>query len=377
MSSSSSPSSGPSHRIVHVDLGTRSYDVLIGRGMTHQLGELLKERNLSGDLVAIADQAFLLAWAVSKTSEEMFGISQGHIKFIDYKLPPGEKAKTLPVATALLSELAKLKLSRSSILLSLGGGVIGDLAGFVAASYLRGINFVQIPTTLLAMVDSSVGGKTGVNLPEGKNLVGAFHQPKLVIADLDTLTSLPSREFSAGMAEVIKYGAIRDKALFDRVAKGVKPDDKDLDVIVESCVAIKARIVENDEFETKGERALLNFGHTIGHAIEKATGYNTHLHGEAISIGMRAAAWLSVWQNGLHEAEAHRIEDALTANGLPINLKLGIDPALILEGLGNDKKVSSDGKNRWVLLNKIGEATSGHEVPAELVEKALNLLSIE
>jgi 3-dehydroquinate synthase len=377
MTSPSSTSPSPQHRKVHVNLGTRSYDVLIGRGMTHQLGDLLKERNIHGELFAIADPAFLLAWAVSKTSEEMFGITQGKIKFSKFKLPQGETAKTLPVAASLLSELAQHKLPRSAILIALGGGVIGDLAGFVAASYLRGINFVQIPTTLLAMVDSSVGGKTGVNLPEGKNLVGAFHQPKLVIADLSTLTSLPPREFSAGMAEVIKYGAIRDKALFDRVSKTVKPADKDLDVIVETCVKIKARIVENDEFETKGERALLNFGHTIGHAIEKATGYNTYLHGEAISIGMRAAAWLSVWQTGLPEAEAHRIEEALTANGLPIHLKLGIDPAIILDALGNDKKVTSDGKNRWVLLNKIGEATSGHEVPAELVEKALKLLAVE
>jgi len=267
-----------------------------------------------------------------------------------------------------------MKIPRSGTVIALGGGVIGDLAGFVAATYLRGINFVQVPTTLLAMVDSSVGGKTGVNLPEGKNLVGAFHQPKLVVADLDTLSTLPPREFSAGMAEVIKYGAIRDKKLFNRVTSTVKPEDTDLDSIVETCVAIKARIVENDEFETKGERALLNFGHTIGHAIEKATGYNTYLHGEAISLGMRAAAWLSVWQAGLPEAEAHRIEVALTANGLPLNLKPDIDRADILGALGNDKKVAADGQNRWVLLKNIGESISGCELPPNLVEKAVNLL---
>jgi 3-dehydroquinate synthase len=263
---------------------------------------------------------------------------------------------------------------RSGIVIAIGGGVIGDLAGFVAATYLRGINFVQVPTTLLAMVDSSVGGKTGVNLPEGKNLVGAFHQPKLVVADLDTLATLPAKEFSAGMAEVIKYGAIKDKALFDRVAKGVKPGDADLDEIIEKCVAIKARIVENDEFETKGERALLNFGHTIGHAIEKATGYKQYLHGEAISLGMRAAAWLSVWQAGLPEAGARRIEAALTANALPLVLKPEVDRAAILAALGNDKKVAADGKNRWVLLKSLGEATSGHELPAELVEKAVKVI---
>jgi 3-dehydroquinate synthase len=257
---------------------------------------------------------------------------------------------------------------------ALGGGVIGDLAGFVAATYLRGIAFVQVPTTLLAMVDSSVGGKTGVNLPEGKNLVGAFHQPKLVVADLDTLSTLPAKEFAAGMAEVIKYGAIRDKALFDRVAKGVKSDDEDLGEIVEKCVSIKARIVENDEFETKGARALLNFGHTIGHAIEKATGYNTYLHGEAISLGMRAAAWLSVWQAGLPEADARRIESALTANVLPTTLKPEVDRAAILSALGNDKKVAADGRNRWVLLKSLGEAEAGFEIDAKDVEAALNVL---
>jgi len=273
-----------------------------------------------------------------------------------------------------MSELAALKLPRSGVITAVGGGVVGDLAGFVAATYLRGIAFVQVPTTLLAMVDSSVGGKTGVNLPEGKNLVGAFHQPKLVVADLDTLKTLPEKEFSAGMAEVIKYGAIRDAALFDRVAKGVKPDDADLDEIVEKCVAIKARITEKDEFETKGERALLNFGHTIGHAVEKATGYTTYLHGEAISLGMRAAAWLSVWQAGLAEAEARRIEQALTANHLPVTLKPGVDRAAILGALGNDKKVAADGRNRWVLLKKLGEASSGWEVPGEVVERGVDLL---
>jgi 3-dehydroquinate synthase len=292
----------------------------------------------------------------------------------------GEQSKSLERATELLSKLANIRLSRSGTVIALGGGVIGDLAGFVAATYLRGIAFVQVPTTLLAMVDSSVGGKTGVNLPEGKNLVGAFHQPKLVVADLDTLSTLPAKEFAAGMAEVIKYGAIRDKTLFDRVAKGVKPDDIDLDEIVEKCVTIKARIVENDEFETKGERALLNFGHTIGHAIEKATGYNTYLHGEAISLGMRAAAWLSHWEGTLSLAEVHALESALLANGLPVHLHEPDDSnALILihsilQALGNDKKVAADGKNRWVLLKSLGVAEAGIEIDAKKVETALNVL---
>jgi len=365
----------PPHRTVRVDLGPRSYDVLIGRGLAERLGEILKKYDIYGDIVTVADEEYLRAWAISRSGTERFGIAQGQMRFTVFQVPKGEAGKTLAAVSSLLSDLAKLKLPRSAVLLAVGGGVIGDLAGFVAATYLRGIALVQVPTTLLAMVDSSVGGKTGVNLPEGKNLVGAFHQPKLVVADLDTLSTLPPREFAAGMAEVIKYGAIKDKALFDRVARGVKPDDKDLDEIVEKCVAIKARIVENDEFETKGERALLNFGHTIGHAIEKATGYKTYLHGEAIALGMRAAAWLSVWQAGLPESDARRIESALTANALPLILKPEVDRTAILSALGNDKKVAADGGNRWVLLTSLGESQSGLVLPSEMVAKAIELLT--
>jgi 3-dehydroquinate synthase len=279
-------------------------------------------------------------------------------------MPVGEEAKTMVWAQELLSKLAKYKIPRSGTIIALGGGVIGDLAGFVAATYLRGINFVQIPTTLLAMVDSSVGGKTGVNLPEGKNLVGAFHQPRLVVADLDTLVTLPPREFAAGMAEVIKYGAIADRALFDRVATGVKPTDPDLADIVARCVEIKARIVEQDEFETNG------------HAIEKATGYTQYLHGEAISLGMRAAAWLSVWEAGLPEEDARRLEAALAANRLPLQLDASVKLDAILAALGNDKKVATDGQNRWVLLSSLGKAQGGSQIAPDRVTQAIKHVSI-
>jgi 3-dehydroquinate synthase len=290
---------------------------------------------------------------------------------------PGEASKSMATTARLLSELAEIKVPRSGTIVGVGGGVIGDLAGFVAATYLRGIAFVQVPTTLLAMVDSSVGGKTGVNLPEGKNLVGAFHQPRLVVADLDTLATLPATEFASGMAEVIKYGAIRDRPLFDRVANGVTPQDDDLARIVATCVAIKARIVENDEFETKGERALLNFGHTLGHAIEKATGYTRYKHGEAIALGMRAAAWLSVWhpETRMPEADARALEEALLDNDLPLTLDSEVSRDAVLAALGNDKKVAADGGNRWVLLKKLGEAQSGYSVSSSAVARALDLLS--
>lgn len=361
----------PPHRTVRVDLGPRAYDVLIGRGLLDNCAEWAAIAGIKGP-VAIDTDATVAGLYSQRVQHQLK--SAGLQPFI-LEVEAGESSKSMENVSKLLSVLAKNRVPRSGTVVGLGGGVVGDLAGFVAASYLRSISFVQIPTTLLAMVDSSVGGKTGVNLPEGKNLVGAFHQPKLVVADLDTLKTLPPREFAAGMAEVIKYGAIKDRALFDRVAKGVKPDDADLDEIIEKCVAIKARIVEQDEFETKGLRALLNFGHTIGHAIEKATGYNTYLHGEAISLGMRAAAWLSVWKAGLPEADARRIEAALTASQLPLTLKPGLDRAAILSALGNDKKVAADGQNRWVLLKSLGEATSGWELPADLVEKAVEVLT--
>lgn len=367
---SDSSSSTQAKRKVHVALGPRGYDVLIGRGLLTNLPGLMEERGLKGPFTMITDHR-----VADYHGEAVEGILLGAgLNCFVLDVLPGEASKSLTEFTRLLSQLAQHKVPRSGTLIAVGGGVIGDLAGYVAASYLRGIAFVQIPTTLLAMVDSSVGGKTGVNLPEGKNLVGAFHQPKLVVADLETLKTLPAREISAGMAEVIKYGAIADRALFDRVAKGVKPGDADLAGIIETCVAIKARIVEADEFETGTQRALLNFGHTIGHAIERATGYTTYLHGEAIALGMRAAAWLSVWHAGLSETEARRIEAALSANALPVTLKGEVERGAILAALGNDKKVASDGKNRWVLLKSLGEATGGWELPGDGVEKAVNLL---
>jgi 3-dehydroquinate synthase len=359
-------------RTVRVELGALAYDVMIGHGLLDRIHKFLPGR-VEAPVAIITDNtvAKLLAQRIERRPE------MANFLPFTLEIAAGEASKSLQNLSVLLSELAKKKIPRSGTVMGVGGGVIGDLAGFVAATYLRGIAFVQVPTTLLAMVDSSVGGKTGVNLPEGKNLVGAFHQPRLVVADLDTLATLPPREFAAGMAEVIKYGAIRDRALFDRVARGVTPQDADLAEIVETCVTIKARIVERDEFETKGERALLNFGHTLGHAIEKAAGYTRYLHGEAISIGMRAAAWLSVWhpETNLPEAEARRIEAALAANHLPTQLDPAVDRAAILAALGNDKKVAADGGNRWVLIKELGEAKSGLTVAPDLVARAVEFIS--
>jgi 3-dehydroquinate synthase len=354
-------------RKVRVELGPRSYDVLIGRGHLAQIAELLTSCGMEKPFAVIND--VVLRHESGEVQERLGGAALSSV-------PSGESSKAIDRFEMLLHRLAEQKISRSGTIIALGGGVIGDLAGFVAATYLRGINFVQVPTTLLAMVDSSVGGKTGVNLPEGKNLVGAFHQPRLVVADLDTLATLPACEFEAGMAEVIKYGAIRDKALFDRVIRGVKPQDADLAEIVEKCVAIKARIVERDECETKGERALLNFGHTLGHAIEQAGGYTRYLHGQAIALGMRAAAWLSRQAAGLSQEDARDLEVALIANQLPVMLDKEVATSAILAALGNDKKVAADGGNRWVLLEQLGQAVSGRTLPPEMVARAVEHLRV-
>jgi 3-dehydroquinate synthase len=384
---SASKQSPPPHRTVRVDLGPRSYDVLIGRGILETLGDELQQRQLTGRAVVVTDSAVSsLAmtnafWKTDAPSKILVPRLHGGIAN-DRIVPPGEESKNLLQVHELLKTWARQQIPRTGVVFALGGGVIGDLAGFAAAIYLRGIPVVQIPTTLLAMVDSSVGGKTGVNLPEGKNLVGSFHQPSLVLADLDTLKTLPAQEFAAGMAEVIKYGVIADRALFDRVAKGVKPDDDDLGEIIEKCVAIKARIVEQDEFERKGLRAILNFGHTIGHAIEKATGYKKYLHGEAVALGMRAAAWLSHWDGMLPLEDVQSLGKALIANNLPDHLDEPDDSNAIilthaiLNALGNDKKVAEDGKNRWVLLKSLGEAETDIQIELRDVEAALNKLLV-
>jgi 3-dehydroquinate synthase len=253
--------------------------------------------------------------------------------------------------------------------------VVGDLAGFVAATYLRGIAFVQVPTSLLAQVDSSVGGKVGVNLKAGKNLVGAFHQPRLVLCDLDTLATLPEREFRSGVAEVVKYGVIHDAALFQRLEKQLDAllsrQAATLSAIVARCCAIKAEIVSQDETET-GIRATLNFGHTIGHAIENSSGYGKFLHGEAISIGQVAAAHLSARRTGLPAADVLRIKALFERLGLPTGIKLPDDKRdKLFSAMRLDKKVSA-GEIHFVLAERIGKAVWGQRVPDAEVNWALD-----
>src|SRR5579862_2236258 len=285
-------------RTVKVPLGNRSYNIVIGRGLLRGLGAACKKLGLGNRCAIISDRN--VARHFGKLAQK--SLQGAGFDAVLIVVPAGETAKSLKTVQSCYDRLAQHRLERKSYIVALGGGVVGDLAGFVAATYLRGIPFIQVPTTLLAQVDSSVGGKVGVNLKAGKNLVGAFHQPRLVLCDLDTLSSLPAREFRSGLAEVIKYGIICDARLFAHLEhdlpKLLKRDPDTLTEVIARCCEIKADVVGQDETET-GLRAILNFGHTIGHAIENISGYGKYLHGEAISIGQVAAAKLSSQQLGL------------------------------------------------------------------------------
>ncbi|WP_404425752.1 3-dehydroquinate synthase [Nibricoccus sp. IMCC34717] len=289
---------------------------------------------------------------------------------IVHRVPSGETSKCLAEYGRALETLAEARIDRSSVIFAFGGGVVGDLAGFVAASYLRGIAFYQVPTTLLAMVDSSVGGKTGINLKAGKNLVGAFHQPQAVFIGTDALRTLPAREFAAGMAEVIKYGLLGDSDLFTQLEdEPLRPGSPRLAGVIARCCAIKAAIVQADERELakEGGRALLNLGHTFGHAIEQVTGYGVYLHGEAVAVGLCAAARLSQKFGYISADEVARIDRVVAAHGLPIRLRDPLPLSPLLSAMARDKKVRA-GALRFVALRRLGEAVTQGDVPVPDVE---------
>jgi len=338
---------------VRLDLGKSAYDIHIGSDLLRQVDDLLRPLNL-GRHVGIVTHPTLQATygSVVAASLERAGHEVALVT-----VPPGEDSKSLDQVRRLCQELVCARLDRGSALLGLGGGVIGDLAGFVAAILYRGISFVNLPTTLLAQVDSSIGGKTGVNLPEGKNLVGAFHQPRLVVADVLTLQTLPEREFRSGLAEVVKHGMIADAVLFDRLEEQadriLARDPGTLLEIVSACSVIKARVVEADEREA-GLRAMLNFGHTVGHAVEAALGYGVITHGEAVAHGMVVAAALSVRRGLCPEGDAARLRDLLGRFGL-----LGgslPSPESLETYMVSDKK-ARDGVLQFVLTGGVGSVT--------------------
>jgi 3-dehydroquinate synthase len=361
-------------RTVQVPLGNRSYTIVVDRTLLPTLGERCRNFGLLGKCAVITDKNVGKSYgdlAVRSLKKAGFDVAL-------LTIPAGEKSKSMAVVEKCFNELAAHRLERQSFVVALGGGVVGDLAGFVAATYLRGIPFVQVPTTLLAQVDSSVGGKVGVNLKAGKNLVGAFHQPRHVLCDLKTLDTLPDREFRAGLAEVIKYGIIHDAGLFEMLERNMsrilKRDPEDLAEIVARSCEIKAQVVGQDETES-GLRAILNFGHTIGHALEAISRYGKYLHGEAIAIGQVGAAIISSSMKGLPQADVNRIRDLFKRAGLPVSVRLtAVQRKQLFNAMQLDKKVSG-GEIKFVLARAIGKVEFGIKVPKNEINTALDALA--
>ena len=348
-----------------------NYPVWVGWGILDDIGKKTKEYLSPSCVYIITDESILEHARKVQISMEKSGIAS-HM----YIVPPGESSKTLETVQHIYSWLAGRKAERRHLIVAVGGGVIGDMAGFVAATYLRGMPFVQVPTTLLAMMDASIGGKVAVDLPQGKNLVGAFYQPKFVLSDVETLVSLPERELNSGWAEAIKHGLILDEDLlgiFENRVDEVRSLDRDIATeIIRKSVAIKANVVSRDERETLGIRILLNYGHTIGHAIESSTGYTKYLHGEAVSIGMMAAAKIGQLAGILREEEVIRQEDVLKSYGLPVRAQ-GLVAEEIIEATTSDKK-TSDGIVNWVLLKGLGNAVTNNKIPINYVLDAVNFV---
>ena len=362
---------------VDVALGDRSYPIHIGEG-------LLDDDQFLAGLAPGSQVAIITNDVVGPLYGERVvqAFSHGNKKVDVLELPDGEAHKNLATYTQVLDFLAGSGHHRSTTVVALGGGVIGDMAGFAAATYQRGVNFLQIPTTLLAQVDSSVGGKTAVNHPAGKNMVGAFYQPSAVVADTRVLDTLPERELKAGLAEVLKYGVIQDVAFFDfveRYASALLARDTDAltHAIRRSC-EMKAEVVREDERET-GRRAILNYGHTFGHAIEHALGYGELLHGEAVAIGMVMAADVAVRQ-GLLEVEAgRRVLDAVRALGLPEARPQNVTPQAMRDAFQMDKKVM-DGRVRFVIARRIGAVEVTDQIEPAHLDATLetdNLLELD
>lgn len=351
---------------VTVDLGERSYPIYIGHNLLAR-GELLRA-HIGGRQVAVVTNTVVAPLYLSALREALGNSYQVDV----FEMADGEEHKSLETFAALMDFLLQRRHNRTTTLVALGGGVVGDLTGFAAATFQRGVNFVQVPTTLLAQVDSSVGGKTAVNHPRGKNMIGAFYQPRCVLADTAVFGTLPEREFRAGLAEVLKYGVIRDAGFFDWLerhgAELCRRDPEALGVAIRRSCEIKAEVVAADEREG-GLRAILNFGHTFGHAIETLTGYRQLLHGEAVAIGMVMAADLSVRQGLLPRPDGVRIRRVLAAMGLPV-----VPPALpaaeMTAAMGLDKKVL-DGRLRLVLAEAIGQVTVTDAVDATALAETL------
>lgn len=350
-----------------VDLANRAYDILIGEGVLEKAGEYIGPLLDRPRTVVITDETV----AGFHLDSLCHALKKSGIECETIILPPGEGTKSFSVLESLLDQLLELRLERTDMIIALGGGVIGDLAGFAASIYQRGIDFIQIPTTLLAQVDSSVGGKTGINSPRGKNLIGAFHQPRLVLADVKTLETLPKRDFLSGYAEVVKYGLIDDAAFFNWLEENgpaLIAGDNILraDAIFKSCEA-KARIVAEDEKE-RGVRALLNLGHTFGHALEAENAFADGLHhGEAVAIGMVMAFELSEKRGHMAAGDVAKVRNHLKAAGLPVDRKFDFTVEQLIHHVKGDKK-SRAGQVTFILANAIGDSFLSRDVALSEVE---------
>ena len=358
---------------VWVRAPSRTYPVYVGSGLLDRAGQLLEHHGLGGTLRIIADER------VADLHGDRLRSALGGAPQRWYPVPAGEEHKTLDQAYRLYDALLADKPERGDTIIAFGGGVIGDLAGFVAATLLRGVPFVQVPTTVLSQVDSSVGGKVGVDHPSGKNLIGAFHQPSLVLADLDVLHSLPPREIAAGWAEVVKIAVVQDAALFDELERsaeslaGLDPDAARS--AIRRAIELKAHLVEQDEQDTKGIRAVLNYGHTLGHAIEAASDYATFLHGEAVAVGMAGAAHIA-HRMGLHPADAVQRQSRLMRTlglpqGCPDLPRERVEAAITL-----DKK-RAQGRTVWILPRGLGDVVVTADVPDIFVQEAMELIGAE
>jgi 3-dehydroquinate synthase len=355
--------------LVRVNLGPRSYDIEIGTGNLPQLGSFVQQRGKVTHAVVIADENVVKTHAVAAVES----LHEGGARVDLVKVEPGESSKAVAVADVLWTALARIRADRKTLIVAVGGGVIGDLAGFVAATYMRGLRFVQVPTTLLAQVDSSVGGKVGVNLPSAKNMVGAFWQPLGVLIDTAVLETLPPREYSSGLAEVVKYGVILDEAFFRELEENapllVQRDSQALKRAVRRSCRLKADVVEQDETEETGVRAVLNYGHTFAHALEAVTNYGSLLHGEAVAIGMTCAARLAYALGRVPPEFVQRQEALLQALGLPTQMP-AVEPAGVIAAMRGDKKVEH-GQLRFVLPARLGHVELVGNISEEDVKQAI------
>jgi len=356
-------------KIIKIHLRNRSYDIIIGYSIIKVIGKYLNKLRIGHDAYIITN-----AQIKNKFGREISRVFEHSGFSVRFKsIPNKEESKSIAISSWVIKDLAYFDRGKQIFILAFGGGVVGDLAGFVASIYKRGIPYIQIPTTLLAQIDSSIGGKTAVDLPEGKNLVGAFYQPRLVLSDIKFLNTLDQRQIRTGLAEAIKYGIIKDKQLFSYLENRLKDilalRPSALEYVVGRCSQIKANIVSRDEREERGIRTVLNFGHTVGHAIEAAAKFRKYTHGEAIALGMLVALDISMSLNLINKNISNRIENLIKAAGLPLQIK-NLSFSAIINAHYRDKKFIGL-KNRFVLINDIGKTKIVEDIPIEVIKRAI------